>query len=389
MATAFNVSVAPSGGDYTSLQSAIAANACDLTAAATKVFSHGAITGTMSANTAVVGVISGATGTCVVCTTSQILIKSITGTFQSGEVVYETLGTNLITISNAGDSPSLSFNISGTWVSADTTTVNITGYTTNSTNSISIATSGSAKNTTGIYSTSFYRLEHSGSGVDIFAINNDNITITGLQVKQTSNGFGFSTVKINANHFNILLDSCILIASDGRAYRNNGTGASCQVRNTIGINQDSGGGGLDAMASAGPTFFYNCVGISYGSGSGLSDQSSGFHGGYENCYAYSASGSAYVMNNFTMITCASNDGTGNITVAYSTSTFTGVTLGSEILSLVSGSSLILAGTNMIGTFSLDITGATRQSSGAWDIGAFLYVSSGGVNTTNFFPFFGN
>jgi len=75
----------------------------DYTVNATRVFSHGGITGTISDGDSLTGATSSATGTCVHASATQILIKSISGTFQSGEQVYQTLDTNYVTTSYAGD----------------------------------------------------------------------------------------------------------------------------------------------------------------------------------------------------------------------------------------------------------------------------------------------
>ena len=65
---------------------------CSLTSAATKVFGHGGVTGSIEHNDAVTGNDSGATATVAKSTTGQILLFSISGTFQSGEKVYVTAG---------------------------------------------------------------------------------------------------------------------------------------------------------------------------------------------------------------------------------------------------------------------------------------------------------
>lgn len=179
MATAFTVTVMPSGGDYSTLNAAMVANECNLTAAATKVFAHSAITGTMSDNTAVTGLTSGATGTCVHCSATQILIKSIVGTFQSGEIVYETLSVNLVTINDAGASPYLNLSIDGTWSSPDTTAVTITGYTTSATNYINIATTATARHN-GTVSQGYMLYVTGGNCLQTGA---NYIYITGLIVK--------------------------------------------------------------------------------------------------------------------------------------------------------------------------------------------------------------
>lgn len=65
-------------------------------------------------------------------------------------------------------------------------------------------------------------------------------------------------------------------------------------------------------------------------------------------------------------------------IAYSTANFTNVTAGSEDLHLVTGSALIDAGTDLSGSFTVDIDGVTRT--GTWDVGADEYVAGGGGAT---------
>lgn len=63
-------------------------------------------------------------------------------------------------------------------------------------------------------------------------------------------------------------------------------------------------------------------------------------------------------------------------VAWSTANFTNVTAGSIDIHLVSGSALINAGTDLSGTFTLDINGNTR--SGTWDVGPDEFVTAASV-----------
>ena len=81
-ATEFVCSIKPSGGDYTTLTSWEAANQCDLTSADTRVYA-GAKTGTVTSTVILYragsAVSPSTTGTVVYATTTQILIKSISG----------------------------------------------------------------------------------------------------------------------------------------------------------------------------------------------------------------------------------------------------------------------------------------------------------------------
>ena len=70
-------------------------------------------------------------------------------------------------------------------------------------------------------------------------------------------------------------------------------------------------------------------------------------------------------------------------VAFDTSNFTNVTAGSVDIHLVTGSALIDAGTDLSGTFTIDINGATR--SGTWDVGPDEFVAAGGADNRIFWP----
>lgn len=93
-----------SGGDYSSPSDYCAhIDGTDFTAASCLVFSHGGVTGSLSHGDSVTGQNSGATGVLVTNpTTSQILLDTIAGTFQSGEVVQASAG-NSVTLSDAGN----------------------------------------------------------------------------------------------------------------------------------------------------------------------------------------------------------------------------------------------------------------------------------------------
>jgi len=101
MTTEFICTIKNTGGDYGTLIAWESANQCDLTSAL--VFSTSSVVGTVAGS--VTGQTSGATGTATYCTLAgQILIHTITGTFQSGETV-QVNASNYVILANAGDSP--------------------------------------------------------------------------------------------------------------------------------------------------------------------------------------------------------------------------------------------------------------------------------------------
>ena len=227
MATPFTVSVMPSSGDFSSLNAALVACECDLTAASTGVFSiTGGITGTMTDNTSVTGLTSGATGTCVHASSvnSQILIISISGTFQNGEIVYETLGTNYVTLGSVRASPYLNIKIDGTWSSPDTTAVAISGYTCSSTNYINIYTTPTARHNGTV--SQGYMLYPSSSGANcIGTLAPIYLNITGLILKTRVQAYSSpSCIFLGYQGTSFYISDNILISDNGTINHSSTTG---------------------------------------------------------------------------------------------------------------------------------------------------------------------
>ena len=198
MATPFTATVKSSGGDYATLSAAEAGLQNDLTAATIKVFSISAYSApTIVAGDTVLGQTSGATGVCVLVNAArtQILIKTIAvAAFQSGEVVQKTAdaGVNVI-LSDAGDGPIIRVEC---YSVADTSAVNITGWTTSATNYIRCygAESDRTSSNTGKWSTERYTLTTAGSCI---VLGEEYIRIEALQLSNSAAsggyGIGFGT----------------------------------------------------------------------------------------------------------------------------------------------------------------------------------------------------
>ncbi len=134
----FVSTIRSSGGDYTTLSAWQTAVKTSITAATTKVFSHGGITGSMPDNSAVTGFTSGATATLVHAGSTQILLKSISGTFQSGERV-QIDASNYVTTSDAGFAPIATAEVYNDWsANGLSDSVTISGWTTGADNYILI-----------------------------------------------------------------------------------------------------------------------------------------------------------------------------------------------------------------------------------------------------------
>src|SRR3990167_5339093 len=95
------------GEDYATIATWEAAidNAGVINSTNCRVFSHGGITGAMPDSGTVTGQTSGATGTIIHTTATQIVIDTIVSVFQSGEDVCDDSPTcaNKVNLSNAGD----------------------------------------------------------------------------------------------------------------------------------------------------------------------------------------------------------------------------------------------------------------------------------------------
>lgn len=128
-ATEFVSTIMQTGGEYATLNAwntAVTNGTIDLTATSTLVFAHAGITGIFADGSTVTGVSSGATAVAVHVSPSQILLKNIVGTFQSGEQVRRD-ASNYVTLSDAGDSVILTVKIDGAWTVADTARHRLSG----------------------------------------------------------------------------------------------------------------------------------------------------------------------------------------------------------------------------------------------------------------------
>lgn len=276
--------------------------------------------------------------------------------------------------------------ISGVWASPDTTRVSFSGITTSITNTITVTATGSAR-FPGTYSTSAYRLyDTTNDGGPTLFVGVNYFTITGIQIYDNATGTDFGThclSLLDGNNF--LADSLLMLSNNGTPVRikdDTGGNPNISLINSVSISYASAADSIDILNEANTTtwFLLNDVAISAGSGVAF-NISGGIN--IKNTYGSSSSGSAYTYSGGTntIVTVASSDTTGTSglqNVSYSTSSgafFTNITPLSENLSLLVGSSLILAGTNLSGTFTDDIIGNTRQPSGPWDIGVFKYTSA--------------
>ncbi len=190
----FISTIRATGGDYSSLSSWESANQTDLTATTTKVFSHGGITGTIADTDTITGSTSGATANVVHATTTQILLESISGTFQSGEQV-QVDASNLVTISDAGFGAISTAECYNDWPSGLVEDyVSISGWTTGKNNYVKVYTPQGQR--------------HNG------VLKNESGNYTGFTIKQT-NYSGKTSVFGNEQNYTII-DGIIIVAAESQ-----------------------------------------------------------------------------------------------------------------------------------------------------------------------------
>jgi hypothetical protein len=415
--TEYKVSVKPSGqgGDYITLATAVTTNATNLT-------TSNVINGSLTRG-AVAGAITqtgtGATAVMISKTATQMLVGVITGTANASGTWYPTADgndtVNCWTPTTAGDSVQFSVEIKGTWDSADTSAVSVSGYTTGASNSINIYTSGDARHA-GIWSTTAYRLERTlSSGQDsayCIAISSENnfTTIDGLQVKLITGGgnsdsvggiSAATTTGVTIKNNIITLNASSLTNTTGinGLYSNNarrGTVYTNYIYNNFvygfvksalpmyGIRVSMSGQYSNSTMT---TYVYNnssynnYSGIAFSNGSGTTYASRNtFY--LSNNISTSSSSADYTFA--TGMTAGSNDynlssdttatGAHSLVSKAATDQFFDITTGAEDLHLKVGADAIDAGTDLGSPYDVGIDGNTRTA--PWDIGADEYVAAG-------------
>lgn len=254
----------------------------------------------------------------------------------------------------------LTISIEGTWSSPDTAAV-VDGFTVDSTHYVRIVNNA----------TNYNIVANSTTYTGLLGLVNHYTRVRGNGLTVNKTGGGGYVVLVDGD--NCFLDGVkITGATDGEGIlfllTNDSVIANCIIygSNVDGVWQNFTGG----------TRFYNCLSVG-NAGDGFD-----FNGRDVtaiNCYAGGNGGNDWVGTGTVSLTdCYSEDGTlSTTTVAYSTATFTSITVGSEDFSLPTGSALIDQGTDLSADatypFDWDIEGTTRDAS--WDVGAYEYVVS--------------
>lgn len=270
-----------------------------------------------------------------------------------------------------------------------TSLTTIAGATNTSSTNFRHLTVNSAYRHAGVWDTGKTNFQASSGASSVITISEAFFTLSYQQVKNTS-GSPSGAIQIS-NVASVKINNCLgWTGGIGGLDDNSGlyiTGAGSTgivVRNSIFYTARNGIYGNNGSQT---WTLENCttVGGTYGvrTENGLTVTIKNHYSGGNTSNDYDAAGGigwSTWSQPWTATTCACEDSiteTGLTNgVAFSTSNFTNVTAGSYDLSLPSGSALIDAGTDLSGSFTIDIAGNTR--SGTWDIGAFERVSAGAI-----------
>jgi len=175
----FICTIRAAGGDYSTLSAWEAAVQTDLTAATTKVFSHSGLVGIIPDASTVEGLTSGATGTAIHVTDTQILIEDITGTFQSGEQVRID-GSNYVVIRDAGYGAIATARPYNDWPSGLNDQVTIDSWTTGVTNFVDIYVPRGVRHNGKWDASKFWMYSTDGKVISVWE---DYVRIFGLQAE--------------------------------------------------------------------------------------------------------------------------------------------------------------------------------------------------------------
>jgi len=281
--------------------------------------------------------------------------------------------------------------ISGSWSSADTTAIDIDGFTTDAAHYINIYTTGSARHA-GIWSTSKYIHAVNAAGYS-FYIREPYVRFDGIQFGVTGpdqSHFWFGFVGLDATS-SFRLSNCIFKGHGNATYQEklfntaSGIQPTTYMWNCISYNWGGHSNSYLSHVDAGSTLnIYSSTFIWH------ADASAGLRkeGGtmvLKNCYSGTLSGvgGGNYFGSPTMTTCAASDATGDTgldNIEVDTDTFVNVSAGTEDFHLAADglSPLKDVGTDTSGegaplNFTTDIDGNTRST---WDIGADEYAAGG-------------
>ena len=281
--------------------------------------------------------------------------------------------------------------------SADTTALEINGYTTSSSYYMHIyAANGGSQSLrgnrhAGVWDTSKYLLSADGDGDSVLRINDQYVRITGLQVEGLEDTYNTSVIDISQPDPAGLIDSVLVKNhTSNTTMRGSGGGIRCNYvtdpsTNTFTI-QNCVIYGAGSQYDPGICIYdfstfdiYNCT--IQNCGDGICN----FYGTVNvvNCAIFNNNDDFYNDSGTLNVSYTASDdndisGTGNFQIGTWSVIFTDYANGDVSLKNFTGTgALINAGTTISGMEAVDIIGTSRPQGSAWDIGAFEYVVSGG------------
>jgi hypothetical protein len=343
-------------------------DAGSLTAADIKVFSHSGVVGAMVDGGAVNGASSGATATIAHATATQILLYDISGTFESGEQIYQTLDVNYIVAADGGDSPNLVLHIyADQGELAESGNYSISGNSTGISNTITITAPPGQRHDGKSYGTGA-RISNSGW----FQVIEQYVNISWLSFLHTG-----ASSSVVVRWPSVLgggsVTHCIVTKDDNdqsvTAFYVDVSAGSIKIDNNLIYNMTNYG--IYQVSSTGTAEINNNT--IYGSTYGIYAKGAGE---IRNNLCIGATIKDYYNDKATFVTNGSSDLTGTREFrSLTTSEFISITPGSEDYHLSSNAYSIDKGTDLGSSYSIDIDGRDRDASeDIWDLGCDEYVA---------------
>jgi hypothetical protein len=270
------------------------------------------------------------------------------------------------------------------WPSGLSGAVTISGATTDATRHLKVTVADGHRHD-GTPQTGFHtRVDPGSNTAYAFLVSVGYTRLVGLDVENTRTGVAAGAIYADVS--SVIAESCIAKCVLGRGFAGNFGTSYATTRFTLidclawGSNQ--GFARTDTVRSRYNA--YNCVAANCAAGfsSGSTNKAA-----LKNCVAYGSTtiGFEAQVDAANSDYNASSDTSANAFANY----LTGITSADFVdaanndFHLASASALIGAGTNLYSTFTTDIDGQDRPSTGAWDIGIDHYVASGGSTTYSY------
>ena len=346
-------------------------DAGSLTAADIKVFSHSGVVGAMVDGGAVNGASSGATATIAHATATQILLYDISGTFESGEQIYQTLDVNYIVAADGGDSPNLCLYIyddQGELIESSSIDINII----QGNNNRVYITSPTNEHHNGKKYGNGARINFTGAGG--FRVNSAYTNISWLSIYISN---GVSRAVDVASVTGCFIRNCIIYGGDQAIFFRGYTNCECYISSCLIYGQTTYSiYAFSTSYSNVSIYIMGCtlekmLSVNYTRSPSFSDiRNNLVINSLDTCYSI-------VAGTKTFITNGSADTTGSVGLQnLTTSEFVSVTPGSEDYHLSSSAYSIDKGTDLGVSYSaIDIDGRDRDASeDIWDLGCDEYVA---------------